>query len=593
MNCSLDDLYTSTEKLTNEPDRLTRVLEWRERIPPRMPAACRNAVLAKAPAETFDRWLSWLDGPAGEALAESGSPETAVWLAFWLRTLVTAAGALARGADALLIADELRCGTAGPWPWLPDAFWQSLTAYLSTPPRLGSGRTERGRRSARFRFPLILSEAAIVDGEETDQVLAEFVLEACPTACGQVFPHPEQLTVRCLDADFGAVFRRAAAAVRSLVAASDGPSPDVSVRIEPVRPEHEIFLREFVLRGGSGAGALALGLYLLRHGPARALSAEGVAASFALGAEGAPDDGRYDGRWQCLPVGDLERKVRCCAQERMREMIVSDQDAGPALTVFARRSGLALAAERDFADAVRRLGGLTSSARPPDARPARSWGLLAGGLGLALLAPAVLTPHRRFLLTRSLRHASGPEEVHGLVADFSIYENPSGAWAYGSMDPGPTPIPETFRPFQIHRQGSNGLVCWHDPAWTDPTVLKNMSGGRISQIGLTWQPNQVSLHPGPRGEYAAVCWTAPEAGGYRIDAEFSGLDVNGLTATDAHLFLNGVSLTSRDVSPSRPLILSRQVRVVRGDRLYFVVGWGRAERYECQTTGLDVLITRR
>ena len=120
-----------------------------------------------------------------------------------------------------------------------------------------------------------------------------------------------------------------------------------------------------------------------------------------------------------------------------------------------------------------------------------------------------------------------------------------------------------------------------------------MSGGRISQIGLTWQPNQVSLHPGPRGEYAAVCWTAPEAGGYRIDAEFSGLDVNGLTATDAHLFLNGVSLTSRDVSPSRPLILSRQVRVVRGDRLYFVVGWGRAERYECQTTGLDVLITRR
>ena len=588
MNCSLDDLYASTEMLVNEPDRLTRILEWRERIPPRVPAACRDAVLAKAPPETFDRWLSWLDGPAGEALSESGSPETADWLAFWLRTLVVAAGALARGADALLVADELRSGDAGAWPWLPDAFWRSLTAYLSAPPRPGSSR-RGGSRQVRFRFPLILSEAAIVDGEETDQVLAEFVLEACPTTGGQVFPHPEQLTIRCLDAEFGAAFRRAAAAVRSLGAAGSGLSPDVSVRIEPVRPEHEVFLREFVLRGGSGAGALALGLYLLRHGPARTLSVEGVAASFALGAGGAAEEGR----WQCLPVGDLERKVRCCAHERLRELIVSDQDAGPALTVFARRSGVALAAERDFADAVRRLNEPTSPTRPPGTHPARSWGLLAGGLGLALLARAVLTPHRRFLLTRSLHQAGGPEEVYDLVADFSIYENPSGAWAYGSMDPGPMPVPATFRPFQIHRQQSNGLVCWHDPPWTDPTVLKNMSGGRIRPPGLAWQFNQVSLHPGPRGEYAAVCWTASEAGGYRIDGEFSGLDTNGPTATDAHLFLNSVSLTSRGVSPSRPLLLSKQVQVVPGDRLYFVVGWGGEQRYECQTTGLDVLITRR
>ncbi len=588
MNCSLDDLYASTETLTHGPDHLTRVLEWHERTPPRMPAACRDSVLAKAPPETFNRWVSWLDGPAGETLAESGSPETAHWLAFWLRTLVVAAGALARGADALLVADELRSGAASAWPWLPDAFWQSLTAYLSTPPRPGGARTGRDRRT-RFRFPLILSEAAIVDGEETDQVLAEFVLEACPTTGGQVFPHPEQLTVRCLDAEFGAAFRRAAAAVRSLVAAGDGPSPDVSVRIEPVRPEHEVFLREFVLRGGSGAGALALGLYLLRHGSARASSAEGVAASFALDAEGAAEEGR----WQCLPVGDLERKVRCCAQERLRELIVSDQDAGPALTVFARRSGLALATERDFAGAVRRLTELISPARPPGAQGARSWGLLAGGLGLALLARAVLTPHRRFMLARSLRLAGGPEEVHDLVADFSIYENPTGAWAYGSMDPRPTPVPATFRPFQIHRQQSNGLVCWHDPAWTDPTVLKNMSGGRIRPPGLAWQSNQVSLHPGYRGEYAAVCWTASKGGVYQIDAEFSGLDTNGPTATDAHLFLNSVPLRSQDVSPSRPFLLSKQVRVVPGDRLYFVVGWGGEKRYECQTTGLDVLIIRR
>ena len=72
-------------------------------------------------------------------------------------------------------------------------------------------------------------------------------------------------------------------------------------------------------------------------------------------------------------------------------------------------------------------------------------------------------------------------------------------------------------------------------------MAKNKLKEPVGVADSTWQPGQFSLHPGLKGQYSAVCWTAPEAGEYAISAAFTGL-CRKPTTTDIHLYHNGTAL---------------------------------------------------
>ena len=39
---------------------------------------------------------------------------------------------------------------------------------------------------------------------------------------------------------------------------------------------------------------------------------------------------------------------------------------------------------------------------------------------------------------------------------------------------------------------------------------------------IRWDPGRLSFHPGSKGEYAVVRWTAPQAGVYDVQVGFPG-----------------------------------------------------------------------
>ena len=67
---------------------------------------------------------------------------------------------------------------------------------------------------------------------------------------------------------------------------------------------------------------------------------------------------------------------------------------------------------------------------------------------------------------------------------------------------------------------SNGPASWYEGAPTSLLVAKNKLKEPVGVADSTWQPGQFFLHPGLKGQYSAVCWTAPEAGEY---ADLGGL----------------------------------------------------------------------
>src|SRR5206468_3819104 len=132
------------------------------------------------------------------------------------------------------------------------ASWMDLARYLA-------GFEEAGGGAVRCVFPLLLSEVVVQDRQPLQVVLAAWVLESAPGEPGSLSLHPEQLLTRCFDAEFANVFPRAVELARD-APGDGGDRRALRARIQPLRPEHEVFLRSMPLRGPSGAGALAIAL---------------------------------------------------------------------------------------------------------------------------------------------------------------------------------------------------------------------------------------------------------------------------------------------------------------------------------------------
>lgn len=135
-----------------------------------------------------------------------------------------------------------------------------------------------------------------------------------------------------------------------------------------------------------------------------------------------------------------------------------------------------------------------------------------------------------------------------------------------------------------------GLEIWRMPDATDPNVTHNGNKHPLSGLGITWQPKQLALHPGPRGEYSVARWTCPKAGEHTIEATFTG--IAGRATTDVHVLHNGRSLHDGLINVKEEgnlSVFSKTVPLARGDTLDFVVGFGNGF-YGADTTALSVHI---
>jgi alpha-galactosidase len=124
----------------------------------------------------------------------------------------------------------------------------------------------------------------------------------------------------------------------------------------------------------------------------------------------------------------------------------------------------------------------------------------------------------------------------------------------------------------------------------DPNVSCNQSNRTITMAGIHWDPGRLSFHPGPKGEYSVVRWTAPAPGEYRLTAAFIGIDEK--TTTDVHVrhgvqsFFDGfINLQGQ----GRHTEVVQTIAVKAGDVLDFVVGWGNGS-YVSDSTGLEATL---
>jgi len=208
--------------------------------------------------------------------------------------------------------------------------------------------------------------------------------------------------------------------------------------------------------------------------------------------------------------------------------------------------------------------------------------------------------------------------------DAGWYIQQQGWPQVGTWEPDPKRFPHGFKPISdyAHAHGVKILVwfepervapgTWlaeNHPEWllnpakalvvrrskelgtNEPCVVYNSGDHRLDLNGISWKARSLSFHPGPKGEYSVVRYTAPKAGEYRIDAAFAGIDQQ--TTTDVHVLAAGKPLFDSYIrlhGLGRECSFAKSLDLAAGDTVDFVVGYGNGD-YGYDSTGLDATIT--
>ncbi|MGA3401185.1 MAG: PEP-CTERM sorting domain-containing protein [Acetobacteraceae bacterium] len=132
-------------------------------------------------------------------------------------------------------------------------------------------------------------------------------------------------------------------------------------------------------------------------------------------------------------------------------------------------------------------------------------------------------------------------QTFSAVGDFSIANNPNGVWAYRYAIPGPTTLTLTSQ------CSIAGAACWWDGASIPDSVaiVKNTTGGTISYADVNQGPNVLAMDP--ESYTAIVQFTAPVAGIYSINGDFTGIATDNNPHPVA-IMDDGVSIYSNTVS---------------------------------------------
>lgn len=135
-----------------------------------------------------------------------------------------------------------------------------------------------------------------------------------------------------------------------------------------------------------------------------------------------------------------------------------------------------------------------------------------------------------------------------------------------------------------------GLEAWRPTERVDPCVSRNPTSRTIKGLGITWAPGQLSFHPGEKGEYAVVRWTAPAEDKIDLEAVFTSIAEHA--TTDVHVLHNDKSLFDDfvNVNGRGPQARFRTVLTVKaGDTLDCALGFGNGN-YGADTTALALVL---
>lgn len=140
--------------------------------------------------------------------------------------------------------------------------------------------------------------------------------------------------------------------------------------------------------------------------------------------------------------------------------------------------------------------------------------------------------------------------------------------------------------------GSTGMRAWRSKSFStpDPNVSCNLGSNTYRMAGIEWVPGRLSCHPGPKGEFSVIRFTAPKAGDYRVQARFLAIDRQTTTsvhvlAADRSVFAGGLRLDGAEPEARYEGTLALQA----GATVDFAVGYGNGS-YICDSTGLEVQI---
>ncbi len=125
----------------------------------------------------------------------------------------------------------------------------------------------------------------------------------------------------------------------------------------------------------------------------------------------------------------------------------------------------------------------------------------------------------------------------------------------------------------------------------EPCVVFNRNDHAIDYNGIHWDAKSIAFHPGPKGEYSVVRFTAPKEGTYKVRGVFQGID--NLTTTDVHIFVNGKSVFDSFIQLEglgKRVEADHTVELRNGEVCDFVVGNGNGN-YAYDSTGLQATLT--
>lgn len=174
-------------------------------------------------------------------------------------------------------------------------------------------------------------------------------------------------------------------------------------------------------------------------------------------------------------------------------------------------------------------------------------------------------------LVSSMMLAAQAASAYDLATEFSINDNPNGAWSYGyqaSLNGNFTDLPIAV----VNQASRPGWNHWKTATDAFLGVYKNAGTTNISSDGSFIPVGAAMLHPGADGQFAVARWTAPGPGYWRVFGSFRGDDA---ASTDVHIRLDGGVLLDGSITGlGQTNSFDFKVSTLGGETLDFLVGDG-------------------
>jgi alpha-galactosidase len=124
----------------------------------------------------------------------------------------------------------------------------------------------------------------------------------------------------------------------------------------------------------------------------------------------------------------------------------------------------------------------------------------------------------------------------------------------------------------------------------DPSVSHNPTSRTRSVLKIQWEPGRLAFHPGSKGEYSVVRWTAPVDGEFSLQGRFIAIDPDN--TTEVHVLHDGRSVFKDRINldgRGTTAVFDQKLKVAKGEPLDFVLGWGNGT-HASDSTGLEVTL---